>query len=174
MRMIATLALLVGVSSLAYAADAKYTLTGENTKIEWTGTKKAGKHEGGFKTLTGTAAVTKDGVAFTVEIDCTSLHSDNAQLTGHLKNADFFNVKDHPKAKFASKKVVKGDKGYTVTGDLTLLGKTKEITFPAEITTDMGMTVKSEFKINRMDFGMKYGKGQVDDDVSIKVTMTAK
>ena len=39
----------------ALAADAKFPLTGENTKIEFVGTKADGKHEGGFKTVTGNA-----------------------------------------------------------------------------------------------------------------------
>ena len=33
---------------LASAAETKYTLTGENTTIEWVGSKPEGKHKGGF------------------------------------------------------------------------------------------------------------------------------
>ncbi|CAN5561359.1 YceI family protein [soil metagenome] len=175
MKALLTLGLVFGLTSLAVAAEAKYPLTGENTKIEWTGTKKAGKHTGGFSKLTGNATVSGSGeVAMAVDIDVDSLTSDDAKLTAHLKGADFFSVKEHPKAKFASTKIVKGDKSYTVTGDFTLLGKKKEITFPAEINTTGGLKLTAEFKINRTDYGMTYGKGQVDDDVALKVTVTAK
>ena len=76
----------------ALAADTKYALTGENAKITFVGTKPDGKHEGGFKTLTGTATCGDEPSAMKIEceIDCTSLYSDNEMLTGHLKGPDFF------------------------------------------------------------------------------------
>src|SRR5947208_2670860 len=96
-----SLSLVLAFGGFAAAADKTFKLTGDNTKIEWTGTKPGGKHTGGFKTLTGTASV-GDKIALDVEIDCTSLTSDNEQLTGHLKSPDFFDVKNEPKATFKS------------------------------------------------------------------------
>jgi polyisoprenoid-binding protein YceI len=175
MRLMATLAAFALLTSTTFAAEAKYSLTGDNTKIEWTGTKSDGKHTGGFKKVTGTVTGGKaTDLKLDLEIDCTSLYSDNEKLTGHLKSPDFFSVKEHPTAKFVSKSIEKGKKGYTVTGDLTLLGKTKEISFPAEINTDGKLTWKADFKIKRSEFGMTYGKGKVDDDVAIKVDINAK
>jgi polyisoprenoid-binding protein YceI len=174
MRLMTT-ALVFAVLAAGVRAETKYALTGDNTKIEWTGSKADGKHDGGFKILRGTALIGDAGaLKFEVEIDTDSLYSDNDKLTGHLKSPDFFNVKANPKAKFVSKTVAKGDKGYTVTGDLTLCGKTRTITFPAEIATAGGLTVKGEFTINRMDFGMTYGKGMVNDAVTIRVKVDAK
>src|SRR5262245_27500097 len=116
----------------AVAADTTVKLTGENTKVTWVGTKPGGKHDGGFKTLTGTATVSGDDLTkVEVEIDTDSLYADVAKLTLHLKSPDFFGVKNNPKAKFVSTKVEKADKGVSITGDLTLNGKTKSITFPA-------------------------------------------
>src|SRR5262245_42197309 len=89
-------ALLAGA---AVAADA-FKLTGDNTEIKFTGTKKAGKHDGGFKKLTGTATVEGDKIAIDVEIETESLYSDNDGLTRHLKSGDFFGVKDNPKSTF--------------------------------------------------------------------------
>lgn len=179
--MVRTLSALALVACMAasQAADTKYTLTGDNTKVEFTGTKPGGKHDGGFKKLAGTATVT-DGKPETlkieVEIDCDSLYSDNEKLTTHLKNPDFFGVKDNPKATFKTTKVEKTDKGYNVTGDLTLLGKSNAVTFPASIAEKDGtLSVSSSFTIDRTKWGMNYGaKGQVDKDVTIKVSVTAK
>jgi polyisoprenoid-binding protein YceI len=170
----ALLAALIGVPVLA--AETKYALTGENTKVEFTGTKPGGKHDGGFKKLTGTATTDGGAIkAIEVEIDTDSLWSDADGLTKHLKNPDFFNVKENPKATFKTTKIEKADKGATVTGDLTMLGKTKSITFPATVTEAGGtLTLKSEFKINRSDWGMTYGKGKVDESVALKVNVTAK
>ncbi len=171
-RFLSAVAAALLAMSPAVAAD-KYKLDGENTTIEFTGTKKDGKHTGGFKKLEGT--VTNDGGwKIDVTIDTTSLHSDNAMLTNHLKNGDFFGVKDHPTAKFVTTKIEKGDKGFTVTGKFTLLGKEKEISFPAEIKTGETFELKAEFKIDRTDYGMTYGQGKVDNEVAIKVEVKAK
>jgi polyisoprenoid-binding protein YceI len=169
--------LLAGLLAVpALAAETKYALTGDNTKVEFTGTKKGGKHDGGFKKLTGTA--TTDGGAITkieVEIDTDSLYSDNNNLTNHLKNPDFFNVKENPKASFKTTKIEKADKGTTVTGDLTLMGKTKAVTFPATVAEKDGtLTLKSEFKIKRSEWGMSFALDKVDDEVALKVSVTAK
>jgi polyisoprenoid-binding protein YceI len=171
-------ALVALVGWTASAAEQKFALDGDNTKVGFTGTKKGGKHDGGFKKLTGTATI-NDGDLSTLkiqaEIDTDSLYSDNAKLTAHLKNPDFFGVKDNPKATFKTTKVEKGDKGYTITGDLTLLGKTKPVTFPATVEVkEHKLHLTSEFKINRSDWGMTFGKGMVDDAVTIKLSISAK
>jgi polyisoprenoid-binding protein YceI len=166
------------ISVPVFAAETKYALTGDNTTITFVGTKKNGKHEGGFKKVSGSATVSDANPAtlkIEAEIDCTSLFSDNEKLTTHLKAPDFFDVKEHPKATFKTTKVEKSDKGYTITGDLTLLGKTKPVTMPASVAVAGDtLTLTSEFKINRTDWGMSYGKGMIDDDVSLKLSVKAK
>ena len=162
----------------ALAAETKCTLSGDNTKIEFTGSKKNGKHEGGFKTVSGTATVDGDDLTkakIEVEIDMTSTWTDTEKLTNHLKSPDFFGVKTNPKSKFVSSKVEKDKGGYKVTGDLTLNGKTKSISFPAKIDVkDGALTLTSDFTINRQDFGVSYGKGMINDDVALRVKVNAK
>ena len=64
---------------------------------------------------------------------------------------------------------------YTVTGDLTLLGKTKAVSFPADITaTGDVLTVSAAFAIDRTQWGMVYGKGKIDDKVDLGIKVTAK
>lgn len=168
----------VAASLTAAAADTKYALTGENTKLTFVGKKPDGKHEGGFSKLSGSATVSGDDVTTLkaeVTIDTDSLYSDDPKLTAHLKNADFFDVKNNPKATFKVTKVEKGDKVYNVTGELTMLGKTKPISFPASIVVDGGLLqVSSSFPIDRTLWGMNYGKGKIDDQVDLTIAVTAK
>lgn len=157
-------------------------LTAENSKVEFTGSKVTGKHDGGFKAFTGTIDLVNakpEESSVSVDIDANSVYSDDEKLTGHLKSADFFDVEKFPKASFASTKIVpdaaKGAGNYTVTGDFTLHGQTKAITFPAKITvTDADVAVESEFSINRKDFGIAYA-GKTDDlirdDVVIRLNL---
>jgi polyisoprenoid-binding protein YceI len=168
----------VALSTAAFAAE--YKLSGDNTKVEWTGTKKAGKHVGGFKKLSGTCTCDGDfsKAKLEVSIETDSIYSDDEKLTGHLKGKDFFDVKTNTTSTFKATKIErdgKDDGKYKVTGDFTLNGKTKSITFPATVTEKDGeFTLSADFKINRTDYGMTYGAGMIDDDVALKVSVKAK
>ncbi len=175
-RTLMALALTLGFTVPAFAADTTFALTGDNTKIEFVGTKPGGKHEGGFKKLVGTATVT-DGVLSKIDIaiECDSLYSDDEKLTSHLKAPDFFDVKNHTKAMFKSTKIEKSDKGFMVEGDLTMLGKSKAVKFPASVSMKDGvLSLSTAFTIDRTEWGMTYGDGKIDKPVALKVSLTAK
>lgn len=163
------------------ASAAGLPITPENTKIEWLGAKPDGKHVGGFKQFSGAIEDIKPGLEgskIAVDIDCESIYSDVPKLTAHLKTADFFDVRTHPKAKFNStaiKAEKSGDSTHTITGDLTLHGVTKSISFPAKISqTDKGVSIDSKFTINRKDFAMSYGEGKINNDVTITVSIKSE
>lgn len=157
-------------------AETKIALTGENTKISFVGTKPGGKHEGGFKKLAGAAVIDSEVLKkLEVIIETDSIYSDNEKLTAHLKAPDFFGVKDNPKAKFASTKIEKTEKGVSITGDMTINGKTKHITIPATVVAkDGSLKITSTFFIDKRDYGMTYGGGKIDDQVTIQVAVDAK
>ena len=92
------LAAALGVGAMV--ADTTVPLTGDNCKITFVGTKKTGKHDGGFKKLTGTAKFGADPTTLKmdVEIDMNSIFTDNDQVTNHLKSPDFFDVKNNRSA----------------------------------------------------------------------------
>ena len=155
-------------SSASPVAGEKYLITSENSKIEFIGAKVTGHHNGSFKKFSGTidyaGQIEKSRVSIT--IDSSSLETDTPDLTKHLKTADFFDVAKYPEAKFESTEIKPGgEKGasHTVTGNLTLHGVTKSVTFPATITVNPGViTVESSFAINRKDFAINY-PGKTDD-----------
>ena len=161
-----------------------YKIYQDNSQIEFVGSKVTGKHDGGFKAFTGTIDLVNnkpEESRVSVDIDTTSIYSDDDTLTGHLKSADFFEVEKYPKATFVSTKIVpdsaKGAENYTITGDFNLHGQTKAITYPAKITVSgTDVLVESEFSINRKDFGVIYA-GKTDnlirDDVIIKLNLKA-
>ncbi len=151
------------------------------SSIRAVGAKVTAEHPIDFKTFKGTVTVdgeTVTAVEFAVEM--ASLEADHPKLTGHLKNEDFFHVEKFPKATFASTAVKAGAeadataKGFThtVSGDLTLHGQTKRITFPATIEVGSAeVSAKTEFVLNRQDFGVTY-PGRPDDLVQDNVRMT--
>jgi polyisoprenoid-binding protein YceI len=179
MRRFVTAAVLVGlVAAIGQAGEMNFALTGDNTKIAFTGYKPGVKHDGGFKKLKGTATWNGKDVTslkFNVEIELNSIFTDTDKVTDHLKSPDFFDVKNYPKATFTSSKVEKNGDGYNVQGKLTMHGKTKDVTFPAKITAGGDkLDLSSSFKINRHDWAISYGKGFVEDNVNLTLAVTAK
>ena len=169
-------------SPAASAAGQKYLITPQTSKVEFTGSKVTGSHNGSFGDFSGSidyaGTPEQSHVNFTIKTD--SLTTDTPDLTKHLKTADFFDVAKFPEAAFVSTSIKPGgEKGasHTVTGNLTLHGVTKAVTFPATISvTPETATVDSTFSINRKDFGINYA-GQADnlirDDVVLKLTIRA-
>ena len=166
---------LVLAPALALAAD--FPLTNKNTTIAFVGSKPKGEHKGGFKTVTGTASVEGADLTtlkITLDIDMNSLFSDNDKLTKHLMSPDFFGVKSNPKSKFVSTKIEKDGDGYKITGDLTMIGQTKAITFPAKLSASAdALTVTSTFNLDRTKWGMTYGQGKIDDIVKMTISVKA-
>ncbi|MGB5809960.1 MAG: YceI family protein [Polyangiales bacterium] len=152
-------------------------LTPENTKIEFVGAKVTQSHEGGFTRFAGTVDVRDplEASIIRIEIETASLYADKEKLTKHLKSPDFFDVAKYPSASFNSTKIVKTGSGHSITGDLTLHGQTKSITFPATIAqgADGGISGNAEFAIDRQDFGIKY-PGMPDDLIRDKVVIKLK
>tara|TARA_B110000467_G_C18167354_1_gene393188 strand:+ start:261 stop:848 length:588 start_codon:yes stop_codon:yes gene_type:complete len=76
-------------------------------------------------------AKTPNDAKIAIEIDTTSLDSNHAERDKHLKGKDFLNVGNFPKATFTSESIkFSDDSNAVVTGQFTLKGITKEISFP--------------------------------------------
>lgn len=147
-------------------------------------------HKGGFAPRWGTLAISSgelslaDGQLSSGEfvIDMKSIKVDPASVTEkdkkyteletHLKSADFFNVEKNPTADFKITKVADlaaGAEGAvagankTVSGNLTLQGKTLNVSFPAKIeTADKKVSLQAKFTVNRTDWGIKFGTSETD------------
>lgn len=160
---------------------ATYTLTADS-KIGFVGSKVTGSHEGGFEAFSGSIGLVEsspDSSTVEIEIDTTSLWSDNERLTGHLKSADFFEVETYPTATFASTSIEPAaEGGYLITGNLDLHGVTKQISFPATIEVgESQVRASAEFAIKRFDFDIVYpGKAEdlIRDDVLVKFDLVAE
>lgn len=165
------------VASPAPAQGQKYVITPQNSKIEFVGSKVTGKHNGSFGDFSGQIdyAGTPENSRVNITIKTDSLTTDTPDLTKHLKTADFFDVAKYPEATFVSTAIKPGGQNgatHTVTGNLTLHGVTKAVTFPATINvTPDAATVESSFSINRKDFGINYA-GAADNLIRDDVVLT--
>lgn len=114
-----------------------------------------------------------------------------ADLEAHLKNPDFFDTTKNPTSDFkitsvtdlknASPDAVTGA-NKTVSGNLTLSGKTMNVTFPAKVdVTGDAASIQAKFTVNRADWGIKFGTSEADPaewmiskDIEIAVDVKAK
>lgn len=105
--------------------------------------------------------ITKSSVEFSAKV--TSIDTGVAGRDNHLRSKDFFEVETYPEMTFKSTKIEKKGKELMMTGDLTIKGVTKSVSFPFSVVgfvkeqrgTRMGAV--AETKINRRDFGITYG-----------------
>ena len=153
-------------------------------EITWVGSRIiGGRHDGGFREFEGKITVSggraeTSSLEFTINLQ--SIWSDNERLTAHLKNDDFFDVDNHPTGTFVSTSVVEGGEGdatHTITGNLTLRGTTRSVTFPAKIeVSDQTLRAQGEFELDRMQFGIAF-RGPADnlirDKAKVSFSITA-
>ena len=100
-----------------------------------------------------------------VSIDVNSIATGDAQRDGHLKSADFFDAEKFPTLTFHSTRVVPDGEGEVkATGELTIHGVTRDVTFAVEGPTaaakdpwgNTRVAVSATTKINRKDFGLTW------------------
>lgn len=99
-----------------------------------------------------------------IEIDSSSIFTNNEDRDKHLKSADFFDVENHPKLVFESTAFTqKQDENYELVGILTIRGESREVTLDVEFggtNKDPWGNEKAGFsingKINRKDWGLNW------------------
>lgn len=143
------------VSFTAFGAEVDTS----KSEFKWEGSKVTGKHYGIVPLKSGTVTM-KDGkltggefVADLTAFTVTDLEGEWAdKFLGHMKSADFFEVKKYP----TSKLVIKSVKGKKVVADLTVKDKTNEVTFDLN---QKGSEYSGVLVFDRTKFGMIYGSG---------------
>ncbi|MVT12203.1 YceI family protein [Chitinophaga tropicalis] len=122
--------------------------------------------EGNFKAFEGKITASKadfSDAVFEISADVNSLNTENEMRDKHLKSPDFFNAEKFPSITFKSSSFKKvSGKNYKVSGDLTLHGVTKPVTFNVVFngtaTNPMSKKETAGFSfsgtIKRKDFGI--------------------
>jgi polyisoprenoid-binding protein YceI len=119
----------------------------------------------------------KDSIVAEVKVESVDTHEEKRNQ--HLKSPDFFNAKQFPTITFKSTKVEKKSAvEYAVTGDFTLHGVTKPVTFTFKkggVGTGMKgetrMGGEAEFSVKRSDYGMTFMQNGLGDEVGIILSL---
>lgn len=167
------LALIFMVSSQVMFAQ-KVEVNTNKSSIEWLGKKIGGQHEGMIQVKSGSFELKEDKIVagnFVVDmttITNTDLESEtyNQKLVGHLKSDDFFGVEKYPTANFVLTKSSAFSMGKaTVSGDLTIKGKTERTSF--DVTRE-GNVYSGKIVIDRSKYDVKYGSNSFFDNLGDK------
>ncbi|ALQ08381.1 hypothetical protein D172_010115 [Pseudoalteromonas sp. Bsw20308] len=109
-----------------------------------------------------------------VNIDTTSLDSNHAERDKHLRGKEFLNVDKYPTATFKSTSIKFEDDSGQVTGDFTLHGVTKTITFEIDKVGEgkdpwggYRVGFEGETSLKLTDYGIDYNLGPASTHVDI-------
>lgn len=171
------LALSLSVSS-AFAQT--YTVDPASAEVKWSASKVAGKHNGHVSLRSGVLEMADGGLSGgEAVIDMTTIVVDdiqdpgmNAQLTSHLKSADFFDVENHPTASLKVTGVKPGaaEGQYEVTADLTIKGVTKPVTLPVDVRPAAeGVSISAKLTVDRTAYDIRYGSGKFFENLGDKM-----
>ncbi|KYG62608.1 hypothetical protein AZI87_15030 [Bdellovibrio bacteriovorus] len=120
-----------------------------------------------------------------LNVDVATINTDNKDRDDHLKSPDFFDVAKNPKMTFVTKKVIGTADKLKLVGDLTLKGKTKEVTLDVKYLGDVNdpfgnhkVAFSASGLINRKDFGLTWSKAVeagpvVGDEVTLIIKIEA-
>jgi polyisoprenoid-binding protein YceI len=140
------------------------------------------KVRGTFADVAGTITVADDPAESSVEaaIGAASIDTRDAKRDEHLRSADFLDVDNHPQLTFASTALahVKGSR-WQLTGDLTIRGVTRPVTFDVEFLGNakdpwggerIGLEASGE--LDREDWGMTWNAALETGGVLVSKKLT--
>ncbi len=117
--------------------------------------------KGVFGQVTGHGTVSPAGeVSGTITVAAASIETKNAKRDKHLRSADFFQTDTYPHITFSVDRLQPSSEGVTVTGQLTVRGRTRPVRFPAKVSVLGSGEVRldAEVQVNRADFGLIWNR----------------
>ncbi|AYN67022.1 YceI family protein [Euzebyella marina] len=154
-------------------AEEKKEVKTDASTVTWKAYKVTGSHTGtvnlesGHLVFDGDQLTGGEFVADMTSLISTDMEGDGkAKLEGHLKADDFFGVENHGTSKLVFTEVKStGKNSYEVTGDLTIKGITKPVTFDVSI---YGSKATATVKVDRTNYDIKYGSGSFFENLGDK------
>ena len=170
------LLLMVLCTTSIVSAQEKLTINTTNSELKWFGeyTFYFGGHDGTIKFKEGYFIKTNDkitGGEFIIDmnsiinLDIKTAEA-NEGLVNHLKDPDFFDVKNFQTSKLVITKVIYHDATHMkIHADLTIKGKSLPINFQAEVDFKKEQ-LTTKFKIDRMRWDVSYNSKLKDSAIS--------
>lgn len=172
------------------AKPVTYSVDVTKSTITWIGKKVTGSAHNGTTVLkSGSLNVNGKNVtggSFIIDMTAIKDAEGSEKLEGHLKADDFFGTDKFPTSTFVITKVAGSGENVTITGNLTIKGITKPISFPATVAVNADGTVSAlagKITVDRTKYDIRYGSKSffgsigdkaIDDNFEIGVKLVAK
>ena len=157
--------------------EGRLKMSHESSVLRWTGRNLTNQHHGRIEMKSGWIGIGNEGVfeggqviVDMEKISCSDISDTgmNQILISHLSNIDFFLVEEFPEARFTLLETrlipgnTPGQPNYSVTGEMTVRGVTKQLGFNAMINfIPDGVSFQAQVDLNRVLFGAVYGSGSL-------------
>lgn len=183
----------------ADASGTQFSVDTSDSRVRFTGNGVGKNHKGKFKVSEGNVAIANNqitGGSFIINVKSMDLDEKGGmfddKLRPHLMSGDFFDAEKFNTALFEITDVKPYDvtdkdttvvdgANFTVSGNLTLKGVTKNISFPAKVDLDGNtLKAKADFDIDRTQWQMNYGNDKtlgdkfISEKVNIELDLKAK
>ncbi len=113
--------------------------------------------------------------SFSVAVDANTINTGVEARDKHLRKEEYFNVEKYPEISFTSTSVSGTAPNLTITGNLTMKGVTKAVSFPFTVKEDgEGFLFEGSFTINRRDYGVGGNSLVMSDDVKVTLKVHAR
>ena len=193
-RLLTPLIALAATASLASAAATTWKIDPNHTEVGFEVRHFFSKIHGVFHDVSGTIVFDEadtSAIKVNASVRVSSVDTGNKNRDSDLKSPNFFDGDKDSTLSFKSTKVVTAGKNkFKITGDLTMRGVTKPVTFDAEFLGSAAVSIegrswgsKAGFSattvVNRKDWGINWnetldnGGVMVGDDVTIELNIEA-
>lgn len=146
------------------------------SEIKFVGKQMGVAAEGQFRKFDVAIALDTNKLAASrvvVTIDVASIDTGSRESDDEVKSSAWFDVKNHPTAKFALGSVkALGSNNFQGIGQLTVKGKSRELMVPFSVKTNGSASiVEGSFALKRLQFGLGEGPWADTDTVADEVTV---
>jgi len=169
------------IASLSYAEPDAYRIDDTHSFANWTIRHVASKTSGTFGDIKGQILIDREHLSNSsveAKINMLSVNSNHAKRDEHIKKPEYLDVDKYAEMTFVSTKVEANNNSEgVITGNLTLHGVTKELTFPFKVLGfgadpwgGYRMGIEAHTAIKASDFGFGWGvkpNAPVGDDIEI-------
>jgi polyisoprenoid-binding protein YceI len=167
----------------------EYKINKEESSITWLGSQRRKSHTGKLEIKQGKVNVVENKITdgyFIVDMNSLEVtdpilgYDEKIKLRNHLKSADFFDVENHPSARFEAKEVREsnGISTHIVYGALTIRGITQNVEFPVNIFPKNGRfeihahieLIRTKWHVNHM-IDESWGKEKVLPEIKANLNL---
>lgn len=157
-----------GTATLPQTLTGTYVLDPDHSRVGFVARHAmVTKVRGSFRDVTASGHFDQDNPTkstMSLTIRAKSVDTRNEDRDAHLRSNDFFDMENHPTIEFTSTEIEKVDEStFRVTGDLTVKGTTKPITFDMEMTgpaidpwDNVRIGLEGRTTVNRKEWGLNW------------------